>query len=307
MAKVSVIIPTRNRATMVRAAVESVLAQQGNGIDLEVIVIDDGSTDNTLEVLQSLPVVCLKGKGQGVSVARNMGLEAATGEFIGFLDDDDAWNTGYPHTQVEFLNQHPEFGAVISQIMMADENLNPICGPFPDYDLPSGWIFDALLYYVPGVASSLVRSTVVREIGGFDPTLRGSEDWDWMLRIAKHCQIGYIPEVSMIVRQHTHGRTFAKENEEDMLWRRFSDTMSVFRRHTRALPLSKKIGLQRRFWKLRGWYVPFFMQITESYTQNKKLLKASKSALRSLQASPIHTALYMYRSFGRQNAQGVLK
>jgi len=296
MSSVSVIIPTRNRATMVCTAIESVLKQQGDGIELEVIVIDDGSTDNTLDVLQRFPVICLKGKGQGVSSARNMGLEAATGEFIAFLDDDDAWNTGYPHTQVEFLKQHPEFGAVVSQIMMADENLNPTYGPFPDYTLPSGWVFDALLYYVPGVASTLVRSSIVRNIGGFDPTLRGSEDWDWILRIAKRYQIGFVPEVSMLVRQHTHGRTFAKEHEDEMLWRRFRDTMSVFRRHTRTLSLAKKIRLQRRFWKLRGWYVPFFMQITESYTQDKKLLKASRSVLRSLQASPIHTALYMYRS-----------
>ena len=297
MSSVSVIIPTRNRAVMVRTAIESVLAQQGDGINLEVIVIDDGSTDNTLEVLQSLPVICLKGKGQGVSSARNMGLEIATGEFIAFLDDDDAWNTGYPHAQVAFLKEHLDFGAVVSQIMMADENLNPNYGPFPDYILPSGWIFDALLYYVPGVASTLVRSSVMRDIGGFDPTLRGSEDWDWILRIAKRYQIGFVPEVSMIVRQHTHGRTFAKEGEDEMLWCRFRDTMSVFRRHTRTLPLAKKIGLQRRFWKLRGWYVPFFMQIAKTYTQNKKLIKASRSVLRSLQASPIHTALYVYRSF----------
>lgn len=302
MVKVSVIIPTRNRAKMVCTAIESVLAQQTENIQLEVIVIDDGSTDNTFTVIQELPVICLRGKGQGVSVARNMGLDAATGEFIAFLDDDDAWAQGYPQQQIALLQQHSEYGAVISQIMMADENLQPNDGPYPKYEIPSGWMFDAFLYYVPGVASAIVRTSVVREIGGFDPKLRGSEDWDWMLRIAKTHQIGFVPAVSMIVRQHNQGRTFAKEGEEVMLWRRFCDTMSVFRRHTRTLSFIKRLKLQRRFWKLRGWYIPFFMQITASYMAQKKPLKASQSVLRSLQISPVHTAFYCYRSFRRNRA-----
>lgn len=297
MVKVSVIIPTRNRATMVRRAIESVLAQQNEHIELEVIVIDDGSTDNTWALLQEMLVVSLRGTGQGVSTARNLGLQAATGEFIGFLDDDDCWAQGYPHQQIALLQQHPEYGAVISQIMMADENLQPNDGPYPKYEIPSGWMFDAFLYYVPGVASAIVRRSVVREVGDFDPELRGSEDWDWMLRIAKAYQIGFVPAVSMIVRQHNQGRTFAKEGEDIMLWRRFRDTMSVFRRHTERLSFVQRLKLQRRFWKLRGWYIPFFMQITESYMAQKKPLKAVRSALRAVQISPVHTALYCYRSW----------
>src|SRR5690349_2982534 len=147
MTRISVIIPTRNRAAMVRTAIESVLAQQSEQVELEVIVINDGSTDNTLENIKDLPIVCLQGSGQGVSAARNLGLDAATGEFVAFLDDDDAWNAGYPHAQLACLEQHPEYGAIISQIMMADEQLRPTVGPFPDKDLPSGWIFDALFHY----------------------------------------------------------------------------------------------------------------------------------------------------------------
>lgn len=296
MQTVSVVIPTRNRAEMVQEAIASVLAQQTAELALEVIVIDDGSTDNTAEVVRRFPVKYLVGKGQGVSTARNIGLAAATGEFIAFLDDDDAWSAGYPGLQTRVLNAHPEYGAVISQIMMADENLRPTAGPFPEEPLTAGWMFDAFLYYVPCVASAVVRASVMRDIGGFDATLRGSEDWDWMLKIAKRYQIGFVPEVSMLVRQHRKGRVFLKENEEDMLWRRFTDTMSVYWRHTHKLPLQKQIKLQRRFWKLRGWYVPFFMQIAATYAGDKNIKKASKSLLLAARASWLHTALYLYRS-----------
>src|SRR5262249_35689127 len=151
-------------------------------------------------------------------------IAAATGDFIAFLDDDDAWCADYPAAQIALLNQHPEYGAVVSQIMMADQNLQPSHGPFPESSLASGWMFEALIHYVPVVGSVVVRSTIVREIGGFDPSLRGSEDWDWVLKIAKRHQMAFIPKVAIMVRQHGQSRAFVKEHEEDVLWRRFNDT-----------------------------------------------------------------------------------
>lgn len=302
MYKVSVIIPTHNRAAMVRTAIESVLAQQTRDIALEVIVIDDRSQDNTSEAIQDLPIRYLKNEGQGVSAARNTGMDAATGEFIAFLDDDDIWATGYPQPQLELLAQHPEYGAAISQYLMADEHLNPVMelGAVPTQAIPSGWMFDAFLYYTASLGSTIVRTSVVRELGGFDTSLRGSEDWDWMLRISAHYQIGFVPAVSQIVRQHPVSRAFTKKSEDEITWRRFRDTMRVFRRHTRQLPITKKIRLQRQYWKLRGWYVPHFMEIAHTFITEKSPLKALRSTLRSLQASPIHTALYCYRSLRHQ-------
>src|SRR4051812_37995899 len=193
MQKVSVIIPTRNRAVMLRDAIQSILTPRAADIELEVIIVDDGSTDNTADIVHDFPVIYVTSNGQGVSVARNIGIAAATGDFIAFLDDDDVWCADYPIDQIALLNQYPEYGAVVSRIMMADENLQPNIGPFPEKLLASGWMFDALLYYVPGVASLVIRAAVVHEIGGFDPTLHGSEDWDWILKIAKRHQIGFSP------------------------------------------------------------------------------------------------------------------
>lgn len=301
MNRVSVIIPTRNRADLVCVAIESVLAQQTKDIELEVIVIDDGSTDNTYEVLQRLPVRYLRGKGQGVSSARNVGLEAATGDFIAFLDDDDIWNTGYPHPQLALFAQHPEYGAIISQRILGDENLRPLSEPIPEQNIPSGWIFDELLYHVVGVGSVIVRTSVVRKVGGFDPTLRGSEDWDWTLRIATHYQIGFMPAVAMIIRQHPQSRAFGQESEDTIIWHRFSDSMIVFRKHMRRLSIAKKLKLQRQYWRVRGWYVPRIMDVARIHARQKRLVNASRAVLRSIRVSPIHTALYCYRSLRQQH------
>src|SRR5579859_3111954 len=88
---VSVIIPTHNRAAPVREAVESVLAVRRDSFELEVLVVDDGSTDETAEVIGAMSVTHLRTEGIGTAGARNAGLRAATSDFVAFLDDDDSW------------------------------------------------------------------------------------------------------------------------------------------------------------------------------------------------------------------------
>src|SRR6476619_2221837 len=96
MTLISVIITTRNRATMVPAAIESVLASRAGNIEMEVIVVDDGSTDNTPEVVQAYPIRYLRISGGSAAHARSAGMEIAQGDFITFLDDDDAWAPNNP-------------------------------------------------------------------------------------------------------------------------------------------------------------------------------------------------------------------
>jgi len=123
---VSVIIPTYNRAVRCKAAVESVLVQTHGNV--EVIVIDDGSKDNTREVIRGLDkrVIYICQANAGVSAARNTGLEAATGNYIAFLDSDDSWLPWKLEAQLRVLQAFPEAGMVWSDMVAVDENGNTI-------------------------------------------------------------------------------------------------------------------------------------------------------------------------------------
>ncbi len=119
---VSVIIPTYNRAAICKAAVESVLAQTHGNV--EVIVVDDGSTDNTRDVISGLDkrVRYISQANAGVSAARNTGLKAATGDYIAFLDSDDSWLPWKLEAQLSVLQAFPEVGMVWTDMLAVDEN-----------------------------------------------------------------------------------------------------------------------------------------------------------------------------------------
>jgi len=196
--KVSVIIPTHNRAAKVRKAIESVLAQTVT--DLEVIVVDDGSSDGTGQVLGEIfgdRIRCYAQTNQGVSVARNKGVEEARGEWIAFLDSDDLWEKEKLEWQFKALERfgprcsgcytdvrlfnHPETRTFFQ---MAEESCR--------HEGTMGVHADVLARLVrPGgagmvvcLSSLLARADVVRSTGGFDPKLRYSEDSEFMFRLA---------------------------------------------------------------------------------------------------------------------------
>src|SRR3954467_686876 len=160
---VSVIITTRNRSKYLKEAIESVLAVCGRKFDIEIIVVDDGSTDDTPEVLKQYSVVYLRTSGIGMANARNTGLRAATGDFVTLLDDDDVWLPNNIAAQIELFEQHPEYAAVHAQSQLVNYDNTPFGDPVPAGPLPSGWIFEELLTYWPQVGTILTRTTVARE------------------------------------------------------------------------------------------------------------------------------------------------
>ena len=127
--KVSVVITTKNRSTQLAEAIESALALDRTRFDLEIIVVDDGSTDDTPEVLQRYPVRVIRTEGVGMARARSIGLEAATGDFFGLLDDDDVWLPTAITTQLTEFERHPEYGAVHAQAQMVGPTLVPFNVP----------------------------------------------------------------------------------------------------------------------------------------------------------------------------------
>ena len=185
MTKVSVIIPTFNRPHLLPRAVESAF---GAGREVEVIVVDDASTDRTAGVcaaLQGIKYVRLD-RNQGVAGARNVGLLESTGDFVAFLDDDDLRLPGSLDHQISLLEADPEAGFVVGGVFLADQN----CVPTGEVAVPraeSGDLFwrvlELDLQLVP--ASVVVRKECFFEVGIFNSHLAGIDDWDMWTRLAE--------------------------------------------------------------------------------------------------------------------------
>lgn len=184
MAKVSVIIPTYNRGSLISRAVESVLAQTFT--DYELIVVDDGSTDQTQQVLAKFKkrIRYIFQENSGVSAARNHGIREATGEYIAFLDSDDYWIPDKLSQQVKVLDNHLNFGIVYTRMPIINEN-GDVVGMKPSGI--SGQNFEELLEVWGDIPTSTVmtRKECFEKAGLFDTELNTMEDIDMWLRIAR--------------------------------------------------------------------------------------------------------------------------
>lgn len=201
---VSVVIPAYNMARYVFAAVESVLIQDYPNV--EAIVVNDGSTDDTENVLRhryaSDPRVrVVSQENRGLSAARNAGISCSNGEYLSFLDADDVLLPGKISAQVAYLQAHPGVDLVYSDYTRANEKLEPL--PTPAQGLPP-LPFEELYVYRNWFApmTPLVRSDLVTKTGGFDEGLRAAEDWDYWLRCARVGKFGYLPQVVALYRTH---------------------------------------------------------------------------------------------------------
>jgi glycosyltransferase involved in cell wall biosynthesis len=202
MPKVTVIIPTYNRKVCVQEAIESVLAQTYE--EFELIVVDDGSTDGTGEVLKRYEkrLLYLYQANQGVSAARNNGLVLAQGEFIAFLDSDDLWLPKKLAIQIAFMDQHPH-----AQICYTDElwiRRGVRVNPKKRHAKHSGEIYPHCLpLCIISPSSVLMRRGLFEQVGGFDPGLPVCEDYDLWLRVAARFPVYFIPQ-RLIVKRGGH-------------------------------------------------------------------------------------------------------
>jgi len=171
---VGVIIPVYNGAHYLAQAIESVLAQTYEAIEL--IIIDDGSVDKSSDIARSFKNIHYYYQmNQGVAVARNAGIAVSHGEFIAFLDQDDIWTRDKLSVQMDYLLHHPEVGGVLSKQRLFLE---------PEMT-PPGWLKKDLLQkeqsgYFP--SSLVVRKDVFVRIGGFDSAYKHTSDVDWIAR-----------------------------------------------------------------------------------------------------------------------------
>jgi glycosyltransferase involved in cell wall biosynthesis len=192
---VSVIIPVYNGARFLRAALESVFAQTYRPI--EVIVVDDGSADDSGVIAQSFPEVhYIRQQNQGVAAARNNGIESARGDFFAFLDQDDLWTPEKLRVQIEHLLNNPELGYTLTHQQ---------CFLEPGTALPS-WFRKELLTSVHAgwvLGTLVVRRAAFEQVGNFATGYSAANDSDWFFR-AKTAEIpmAIVPELLLLKRIH---------------------------------------------------------------------------------------------------------
>jgi len=199
--KVSVIIPTYNYAHFLPEAIQSVLAQTFQ--DFELFVVDDGSTDNTREVVAGFGrrVNYIYQKNKGYSAARNVGIRLSQGEVVAFLDADDTWLPEKLEVQVAYLDNHPEVGIVYSHFLVVDRDGNVL--PQPERTHYSGMIFERLLLgNFIGMPTVAVRRECFAGIGPFDESLRTTADWELWLRLTRKNRVGYMDQPLAKYRLH---------------------------------------------------------------------------------------------------------
>ena len=221
-ALISVIIPSYNTSAYIREAIDSVLAQDCP--DLDLIVVDDGSTDGTVDVVRSYGerLRLLTQRNEGAAAARNAGLAAASGEYIAFLDSDDVWLPGKLAAQIRHLEANPQVGIVYSRwktwkpesdgtfpsalsVAMPGETVrtDEAPGVVPER---SGWLYNRLLFSsLLHTITVVARRSLVEAVGPFDTELKRGQDYDYWIRASRVSEIHQLDRVMALYRLHGEG------------------------------------------------------------------------------------------------------
>lgn len=208
---ISVVIPTYNHVRFLADAIQSALEQSYPTV--EIIVVDDGSTDNTYALVESFGdrVHYIWQENRGLSGARNTGIAAAQGEYIALLDADDFWEPNYLETVHRVLAADPQLGAVYSGLQFVNSKGERLPQPCVSI-VPSDQLYDRLLdgeFFAPSAV--LVRRTCFDQVGVFDLALRASEDWDMWLRVAQ--VYGFAGVAQPLLNYRVHGSNMSGDPE----------------------------------------------------------------------------------------------
>lgn len=207
---ISVIIPVWNTEKYIADAINSVLTQDYP--NLEIIVVNDGSTDNTLQVLESFgdKITIINQENQGQSVARNVGIQASRGSIIGLLDADDMWVPNHLKLLLPYMIGENSYDLVrgytqwLKNIGMPDEvRQEPIWQPV-------------------SLGAGLYKRSIFDTVGWFDPDMRQAQDFDWAIRCREQgCREKMIMETTQLYRRHEHNLT----NDTERMKKGQADTL----------------------------------------------------------------------------------
>jgi glycosyltransferase involved in cell wall biosynthesis len=211
---VSILMPVFNGAAYVGQAIESALAQSYP--DFELIVVNDGSTDSSAEVIRPYladpRIRYFEQPNGGVAAARNAAIRVAKGRYIGFLDQDDLWLPEKLQLQVQYLDSHPDVGLVHANQSYIDSAGRPTRLPFDDgFAKVSDWCFGELFVRNRiAVLTVLARKSVFDRLGPLNETIAGGDDYEMWLRISKHFPIGHHDQV--VAHYRTHESNVSNDN-----------------------------------------------------------------------------------------------
>jgi glycosyltransferase involved in cell wall biosynthesis len=214
---VSVIIPAYNAEKTIARTLESVLSQTYK--HMEVLVINDGSTDRTAEIVESFPrndrrIKILHQPNLGANAARNRGISCSKGEYIAFVDADDVWHEEKIQAQVEcFQRSSPSVGLIYSWSIVIDEEDNPLSGIAHEYQ---GNVLAELIYsnFVGNGSCPLIRRSCFQNIGDFEANLGAGQDWDMYLRVAKRYEFQVVPKFHIGYRRTMNSISADYKNQE---------------------------------------------------------------------------------------------
>jgi glycosyltransferase involved in cell wall biosynthesis len=282
---VSVIIPAYNAECFISEAILSVFDQSFD--NFEIIVVNDGSTDNTLKIISKIQDPRLKIFSQvnsGHSKARNRGILESRGNYITFLDADDLWAKDKLKEQILFLDNHKDYGMVYC--LGNAIKSNKILITQISYEGYSGNIFDKIILNARFLhcSSIMIRKEILTLSNGFDETLSHYEDWDLWLRISLLTKIGYINKVLYFQRIHKQGTTVRTFDDDTYLKNLYSIAGRYF-----SLPdhsAVKKISLKKFLtyaYKMEGFRHLYF----------SSKLQARKYFIQAIKYSPLKIELYI--------------
>lgn len=258
----SVIIPTFNRPAFLRKCLESL--QQCGYSNLEIIVVDDGSTEDISETVRDFQSACtyLRQENQGPNAARNLGFAHSQGRYIAFVDSDDQWLPGIAQKIIELLENYPEVDMIFTEALMgnpeegyqswiesADENLffQLSCRQTAEglriFDMMA-FLRRMLIRNQIFISAVIMRRDAFEHAGKFDPTLRLAEDWEFWLRMASQFQMSFYPESLSYYMRHSG----CASNDHDKMGEGFYTALKKIRQKCTYLGPQEREVLD---WQLR--------------------------------------------------------
>lgn len=268
MPRVSVIVPTYNRAAYVVRAVESVLAQTVK--DFEIIVVDDGSTDNTKDVLGQYQdkIRYIYQENKGPSAARNSGVLNARGEYIAFLDSDDRWLPDMLSAQLREFERDGGVGFVYTSMAIADEN-NKLTGETkpakPVYDIPDFFIDEGRI-----PMTVMAKKELFDKFGLFSSELAVAEDEELWLRFLRHTKAAYIHEPLAICVRHD-------KNLSSNMIEYYKGLIGIFKKYSSSLSNNS----QKTSWISKQYYL-----LGREHYKEKEYSKAAGPFFKSIVSNP---------------------
>lgn len=210
---ISIIVPAYNAESTIAATIDSVIAQSCD--DWEMVICDDGSSDSTADVVESYEdprIKLVRGERSGLpAVGRNRALDVARGDFLAFLDADDLWEPSKLELQLDFFSHHPQCGLVFTRFICIDaDGTMASRKPIPELsglDNPGDFVAPLSMDNMICNSSVMISRVAFEALGKISesPHIRGTEDFDYWLRIARQFAVGFLPTAEVRYRVHNQG------------------------------------------------------------------------------------------------------